>query len=267
MSMNEGSQVLVHLQIGTPEQQQLKLKDFLDKMSLAIYGDNTPDNPPSPQVAEIIESRDTLRAKAMVTAVKDDPELEESKKLEKELKELKKRLETGFNPTRDYFHRIHGKVLEIQKEIAIPIDEAIKHLSGVNTRYSTEKWRLQQVENTRVALEAAKQKKKLLAEAEKIKTPEIKEQKKFIAETFIPAVKEIPQTKWKKEIQIIDRAAFLRRLLMIPGMDKYFSVSRTGMNRLADDNFDLEKTTYIEDPPQWRQGILGNTAVIVAEKM
>jgi hypothetical protein len=261
--------VPVNIGILPDENKALTLDEIIKKMNLTVYGDGEKIEA-HPFIKKIIDEKKKICVKGNNIHVEDEISLKEASETKKEINSVAKKIKDGFNYDRDLFFKIHQHLLKIQSDLLEEINDTLDHIGKESSRYNTEKIRKIQEENERKMKEAERARQKLRKEAAEAIKPETKQSKEEIAETIIAPTEELDLTKMVKEIQIKEPEKFLKAILNIKGMYKHISISRTGIIKLIDDMFDIDKCNFVKNLGAYYQGIFridGKfSAVIIARK-
>jgi phage protein D len=154
--------------------------------------------------------------------------------------------------------------LKIRNDLTEKVDEMVLVLGSRCAQYETEKLRKRQIENQRLMEAAKKEREKLLKKAEDSKKPETKEKYEEIAELIVAPTEEIDLKNMEKKIQVKDQEEFLKWAIGIPEIIENISVSKTGLKKIIDKNFSIDRSHYVESMNAYYQKVPG--AVIIARK-
>jgi hypothetical protein len=164
----------------------------------------------------------------------------------KEIKGAQKKVVEFFDPMKKKAHEAWKSICDREGEFLNPLktaESSLKTKMLAFQRHEEEKRLAEQRHLQAIADEKArKERERLIKEAEKLKTPELKEQRLAEAETFVaPAIEvqsEVPEVKgisfrktWKAEL--VSKEEFVKAAAVNPMLMTFVEIDMAKLNRIA----------------------------------
>jgi len=198
------------------------------------------------QVVKLEQEINTAVAKAESMAIGNPEQYQEGALFLKEIKTVQKNVTEYWGTLKTSAHKTWKEICGKEKDMLDPLKAVEAITKKLQLCYQNEQEQIRRKEEARrQAIEDArveKERQKLLKEAEKLKTPELKEQRLIEAdeivanviavETSVPKVKgQSIRKTWKAKI--VNKKAFLAAALKDENLLSFVSIDNGELNRMA----------------------------------